>query len=172
MQLVDELSMIYTTCLMVWGSYSISRKRWGEARTLADAAYPSIIFARALILLRHHLRADTFQHRWGPFYLLPLPTRSHVPPERICAVDGGDLIPVILHDGVVCARLRSRLRQSHVENGDVGCRHLLDRLCALESGQCVLQLVAPVETQRWDAVGNVVRGPWVVAFAHRSRRLL
>jgi dihydroceramidase len=56
MQLVDELSMIYTTCLMCWATFSYGRSL--TTSTLLGAAL--VLLAGSITFIYHHLQDPVF----------------------------------------------------------------------------------------------------------------
>lgn len=86
MQLVDELSMIYTACLMCYATFSFS-----QSRTVKLSLASGLILLAAFITVCHSNQISP--SHWQVSAILSLPTRSTLSRERICPSGRHQSIP-------------------------------------------------------------------------------
>jgi hypothetical protein len=76
MQLVDELSMIYTACLMCYATFSFSR-----SRTVRRVLGTSLLSLAIFITVSREMAPPLHIYTNAKVALLSLPSRSNIPPE-------------------------------------------------------------------------------------------
>jgi len=95
MQLVDELSMIYTACLMCYATFSFSQSRATRQILGLGLASLAIFITVSLAVLQPNSSTDILATA-----LLPLPPRPSLPPKRLRPYYSHRSLPKHVRDGI------------------------------------------------------------------------